>query len=251
MNDKKKPRNEVIRFRSNKKLNKLVFSYDHENGSINIPDADINSIQVERSYKRQSGKNKVLSSISGTSSEPTFAVNDMIIKDYDYIMAIDTNSLEVEGNKVSICTYCQVNSDIKKFHSSKEQTISFGSFIIFNPNKSLNPELIGWYLTIKNSLTIPFDQGRTKLAIIVDSEKDSLPMFNSGAKPFFLDFHLNEQLKFCYASDKDTDTISGILLKQCHLKSNELMRAYLKKSAKLGKKVYPGSYCEWYCNITT
>lgn len=249
MSNHKKPRKEIIKCKSDKKIAKLSITYDSKRDLLTMPDADINTISVERSYKRSSGKDKVLSSIPGVGMNAAFDVNSMLVKEYDYIMAIDTNSRVIDGNKVSICTCCMVLGSVKQFTTTREVSMSCDSFLIFNPLETLNPEQIGWFLAIKYLLTLPFDNGRGKLALIVDSEKDSLPKFNSRSLPFFLNHYLDKQLKFCYASDKDTDTISGILLKQCHLRSNELVRAFQKNKLNLSEKVQSPDYCDWYSKV--
>lgn len=244
----KKARNEQVIFRTREKTDRVSITLDTTNGTIHVPEADHNTMRVERSYERASGKPKVLSNVPAHQNSATLDVNTMLVKEYDYIMGIDTNTRIVNVQKFSICTYFFIMGEIQQFTDSGELPLSSGSFLICNPNEHINPERIGWYLSINHALKLPFDNGKGKLAVIVDSDKDHLPNINNQTKPYFQDNYLHKQLKFCYASDKDNDTLSGQLLKKCHISSSELMRNLTNEKI-TGLAKTETDFCDWYARL--
>ncbi|EMC8465264.1 hypothetical protein ACP6H1_26040 [Vibrio harveyi] len=234
----------------NKNVNKISVTYDPLRDGLIIPEVDPSTIRIERSYERASGKPKVLTSVQGLSDFAAFDVDTMLLEEYDYIISVDTNSREYNGQKISICTCYQVPGRASQYTvTDGVPFVHLGSFIIVNPQPNLNPELIGWHLVITNFLQLPFDTGKEMLAIIVDSEKDSLPDFNKRIKPYFNSSYLHHQVKLCYASDKDKDTLAGQMLKMCHNMSNQIFRQIQSEKAVLPKLTSGYDFCDGFVQI--
>ncbi|WP_133151282.1 hypothetical protein [Vibrio breoganii] len=235
-----------------KKCSRSHPAYDPLRDGLIIPEADPSTIRVERSYERASGKPKVLSSVQGHSDFAAFDVDTMLLEEYDYIISVDTNSREYNGQKISICTCYQVPGKVLQ-HVGTDGVpfVHLGSFIIVNPQPHINPELIGWHLVITNFLRLPFDTGKEMLAFIVDSEKDSLPEFNKRIKPYFKSSYLHHQVKLCYASDKDKDTLAGQMLKMCHNTSNQIFRQIQNEKTALPKLTNGSDFCDGFVQVTS
>ncbi|HCG8655599.1 TPA: hypothetical protein NKA12_004601 [Vibrio parahaemolyticus] len=252
MSTEKKTRDEKVTFQVNKNVNKISFTYDPLRDGLIIPEADPSTIRVERSYERASGKPKVLSSVQGHSEFAAFDVDTMLLNGYDYIISVDTNSREYNGQKISICTCYQVPGKVSQYVGTDGVPfIHLGSFIIVNPQPHINPELIGWHLVITKFLRFPFDTGKEMLAIIVDSEKDSLPEFNKRIKPYFKSSYLHHQVKLCYASDKDKDTLAGQMLKMCHNTSNQIFRQMQIEKTVLPKLTNGSGFCDGFVQVVS
>ncbi|EGQ9249117.1 hypothetical protein ACTHGC_004573 [Vibrio parahaemolyticus] len=251
MSTEKKTRDEKVTFQVNKNVNKISFTYDPLRDGLIIPEADPSTIRVERSYERASGKPKVLSSVQGHSEFAAFDVDTMLLNGYDYIISVDTNSREYNGQKISICTCYQVPGKVSQYVGTDGVPfIHLGSFIIVNPQPHINPELIGWHLVISNFLRFPFDTGKERLAIIVDSEKDSLPEFNKRVKPYFKSSYLHHQVKLCYASDKDKDTLAGQMLKMYHNTSNQIFRQMQSEKTVLPNLTNGSGFCDGFVQVS-
>ncbi|TQQ59121.1 hypothetical protein FLL83_17625 [Vibrio cholerae] len=248
----KKPRDEKLIFRLKEGTGRISVAYDPLKNGLILPNTiDPNSVRVERTYERDSGKQKVLSSVQGFRNFAAFDIDTMLMQEYEYIISVDTNSRIINGKKVSVCTCYQVPGPVKKYIGTEGIPFThLGSFVIFNPLIDINPELIGWHLVITNFLKTPFDDGEKMLAIIVDSEKDSLPKFNVRNKPYFLDFFLHKQLKFCYASDKDKDTLAGQMLKMCHNVSNQIFQIIYDRNEIMPDIMDGLGFCDGYFCVT-
>ncbi len=244
MSSDKKPRMEQFSFTPKPNKSSVRVTYDQARNGFILPDAIPDSIKVERSYERDSGKPKILSSVQGVTDFATFDIDSMIMAEYDYLISIDTNSREWKGNKISICTAYSVPEKLSKYIDG----VPFhrlDSYIIVNPRLDINPEKIGWALIISN-LRLPIHAKGSVTGIIVDSEKDSLPAYNSGKKPFFETSYLPKQLKFCYASDKDKDTLTGQMLKMCHNVSNQIFRQIELEKMELPTVSNGADFCDGY-----
>ncbi|MEL4340061.1 hypothetical protein AAEH92_04995 [Shewanella xiamenensis] len=245
MSTDKKSRKEMFTFTTKEHVSEINFIYDKERDIFILPEADPNSIRVERSYERNSGKPKILSSVQAHRNFAALDVDTMLTKEYNYLISIDTNSREYDGKNLSICTCYQVPGKLDKFIDG----VPFHhliSYVIVNPSKDINPEIIGWHLVIEKQIKVPFDNGKGVMAIVVDSEKDLLSKFNSGELPYFKDHYLPSQLKFCYASDKDKDTLSGQMLKMCHNVSNQVFRHIQTERKTIPLLTNGNGFCDGY-----
>ncbi|MDN3681802.1 hypothetical protein QWZ04_15970 [Vibrio tapetis subsp. quintayensis] len=245
MSSDKKPRIDKIQFTTKEKVSQITFTYDRTRDGFILPDANSESIKVERSYDRDSGKPKVLSNVPGVTNFASFDVDRMLMEEYDYLISIDTNSRELKGKKISICTCYYVPGKLRQ-HKNGVPFYQLTSYIIVNPNMDVNPEQIGWALVINNNLKLPLDDKDEIMAIVVDSEKDSLPKYNTRSKPYLGQSYLPEQLKFCYASDKDKDTLPGQMLKMCHNVSNQIFRQMQLEKTDLPPLTNGGGLCDGY-----
>lgn len=211
----KKERIESFSFKT-KKTNNISFIYDYKKNGF-IIDKEIleeKSLKVEKSYKRNSGKDKILTSILLDENFTIFNVDEILKKEYEHVIAIDTNSKEYDGDKISICTCYYVPGLIKHYRNEipYEHLVTY---IIRNPIEGINPEKIGWSLVLKNNII----NTQKKVAVVVDSEKDSLNKFNKKF-PYHLEDKLDDNINFVYASDKDIDSLAGSMIKMCHNASN-------------------------------
>ncbi|WP_321414383.1 hypothetical protein [uncultured Desulfobacter sp.] len=221
MNSPKKPRSETIYFTTKGEVSEIQFDYDNE-GNLYMPDADPNTVRVEKSYSRASGKDKILTSVFTSAASANFEIDKTLRESYAYVYSIDTNSLNFKGTKISICTCYAVPAHLK--HYTKEIPFNLlASYLIINPKPEINPECIGWHLVMSHNTNMAFSE-LNKLAVIVDSEKDSLLQFNQRLRPFYNNCHLKDHVYFVYASDKDKDSLPGQMLKMCHNVSNQIAK---------------------------
>lgn len=219
----KKPRDEWIYFKTKDKVTKLTITLDPKKDGVIAHDADPGSMKLVRSYQRDSGKAKVLTSIPIGSIFSNFTTGASLKESFTYLMAIDTNSLEFKGKKLSICT-CYVVPDRLGSYGSEIPFEHLVSYLIINPKIGINPETIGWHLVIENHVKPSLILKSNRLGIIVDSEKDALDSYNFKEEPYLGSFQKPVNISFCYASDKDKDSLPGKMIKMCHNVSNSISR---------------------------
>ncbi|WP_156803869.1 hypothetical protein [Alishewanella aestuarii] len=219
MSDEKKPRSEIITFETKGTVSKITVVYDSVHGVFHFPEAEPKSLFLERSYQRNSGKPKVLTSMAARSNNASFDPDKFLQNNYDYAISIDTNTKQYKGHKISICTCYHVPKRLSAYGSD----IPFShlvSYVILSPIDGVNPEQIGWSLVIENNIRPAKNPSR--IAVIVDSEKDALPNYNLREKPYFAEYYLPDNTTMHYASDKDRDSLAGQMLKMCHNAANQL-----------------------------
>lgn len=141
------------------------------------------------------------------------------------MISIDTNTKQYQGNKISICTCYHVPKKLSNYRKGIPYN-HLVSYVILSPTDIVNPEQIGWSLVIENHLRPA--ESTSKIAVVVDSEKDSLSEYNARKKAYFDKHYLPSNMLMHYASDKDTNSLAGEMLKMCHNVSNQLHQYMLK-----------------------
>lgn len=249
MSNKKKTRNEKFYYRTKDNVSQISITYDQSLGGFVLHDADPASVRVEKSYDRESGKEKILGNIFSGSDFATFDIDEILKRQYSYLISIDTNSRTYKNRKVSICTCYAVPGKLKD-HGNAIPFNHLVSYLIINPKSTLNPETIGWSLVIKHNLKLPLPNKNERLAIIVDSEKDSLESYNNKEKPYCGDVFLPEQVFLGYASDKEKDNLPGQMIKMCHNVSNQIAQKIFSDNFEIPHLSNSSDLYEGYCVIT-
>jgi hypothetical protein len=156
--------------------------------------------RVTTSYVRANGKSKVLMRFFLFGEIPT-ADSAVYLDKFDAIYAIDTNTKpDASGNPVSVtaiveCIPGGVSVDgARSAQFTKVQTIVFDS-------DSDAYERIGWRLGIDHIQQINSGTGRTKFAIIVDSDLGLLEDVARRKVPIFEDQYLPNDFEIIYTSD--------------------------------------------------
>lgn len=94
-----KKRDETVNFIVNAPDGRLEFIYDHETGRMGATNAE--RYVSERSYER-ANRRKVLTRVPSIDNGAYFNADDAINKNYDLLIAIDTNSQPILNRDVSI-----------------------------------------------------------------------------------------------------------------------------------------------------
>jgi hypothetical protein len=189
--------------------------YDEQSGKIELVGAEPGSTKVERSYKREGGKgDKVVASVPHDPGAP-FDPDDAL-KSFENVVIMDTNKRTIAGKDCAVCF--SYNIPVKL--TEHEGGIPYGplaAYFIVGIKKGVNPERIGWHLTLSNSISSEYNpRVHGRLAVVTDSELGLHPDINRQRVPYYADHTLPEWAKLVYASDKETDTLGGEIIKACH-----------------------------------
>lgn len=147
----------------------------------------------------------------------TIIHNDIeLFENYDFIFVMDTNCKPYNEKKVCLGMIGQlyINSDNDEISLHKLAHISFELDISCEDN----PEKYTWLKFIE--ILISKIGSDKKIALVVDSELDSLTSYNNG-NPILLDHKLPENMTFIYASADKTDTILNQAIIQCDKAATE------------------------------
>ena len=218
-----KERSNWIYAKSAEKVSSLYVNYNASTDSFSIDGLDINSIKHVVSHERDTGKDKVISSFPvGANSFSMLSFEEQVVKSFDYLVAIDTNTKKepIEGFIVSACVAYNIQEDIKL---KEYGTLSYlCSYVMLDPAGSLKPEPLGWYLTISKRID-PKRIGNKKIGVIVDSELGKIPQINSRAVPLFENYKLPDQLSLIYSSSDKSDHLGNQMIKFCDRAAKDIL----------------------------
>ena len=224
----------------------IRINYDSITGRLELVGAEPGSTRVVRSYKRDSGKDdKVTSSIPHGAGAP-FDPDDAL-KSFESVIAMDTNKRTIAGKECAVCFSYFIPVKLTK-HEGDIPYHALTAYLIVGIKKGVNPERIGWHLTLTNN--IKFDpSAHTNLALVTDSELGMHPQINAREIGYYGGDLLPEWAKLVYASDKETDTLGGALLNACHNAATAVLAEFRKGSNPFEKMHEGDENYEGYVNI--
>ena len=185
--------------------------HDNESGieyDINLPLSTI--------YERASGKDKTLNYF------PSGSLNDInsILLNYARILDMDTNTKD----NISVTAIAQC-------FSQKTETGFRGTIVItcnkWDSSPFPKPEIQAWAVVIDEiMLQRPVKSRSERIAIIVDSELDSLPAYNAQQKPLTSNLYLPSNFSLIYASaDSGSEFLANKLIKLCDKHAAKILNA--------------------------
>lgn len=176
-------------------------------------------------YERESNP-KVLSYSDGAIKPYENASN--VLKNYEYLCAIDTNTRKINGRTLSVSIIC-----IGRWYDEGEYTkFSFDPHLymdIFDDKHK--PELFAWCEFIKLIVKGENNDGDGTFGVIVDSELGDIPNMNNRSIPIYEEYYLPEKFSLVYASADKSDTVQNKIIKKCDQLATERIN-YLEKHLK-------------------
>jgi len=178
--------------------------------------------RIEYSYKRSSGKHKVLT--TGPISGANCYINpNLPIVEFDHLFAVDTNTRIIGKDNVSVgcIIHCKVGS-LEGDSLALEVSTLFGWYeyrnIVGDPEKLFWKEMLE---VICNS-----DIGiEGKVGFIVDSDLGNHEKFNNRELPIYENYYLPKRFTMIYGStDVGKECLANKLISFCDQRSNYLLR---------------------------
>jgi hypothetical protein len=201
--------------------------YDFETDRIEIFGAVPGSAKTERRFERPSGKPKVVTSIPSDGRSAFDAKRALYA--YDWAFAVDTNSIDLHGSRCAACFSHYVQLPPRGYTGSLLWR-PLGAFLIRGIAPGINPERIGWFLTL--SSLAPHLRHLGRIALVVDSELGLHPAINMRHIGYYESFLLPENVTMVYASaDTDKDTLQGVLIHASDRSSRRVLEEFQKGEA--------------------
>lgn len=227
----KKPRNEFIEFYVDDFEGKLEFTYNFVEDSLEIKDQIIDNAKVETSYDKTSydktsGKVKRTNSTPLKNTELPFDCDRAIFKNFDVLIAIDTNTKLINDNLVSVTSSYFVNKLISECNKTGQYPfVPFASHLFININESINAEKLGWHTIISNYVQNKFPRNY-RIGVVVDCDLGAHDSINSHKNPYFEQFNLPENIQLIYASsDTKNDSIANQMINFSDKLANNIMKS--------------------------
>jgi hypothetical protein len=192
----------------------LTVHYDHRTDQIEIEGAEPGTTRTERTYTRESGKPKVVASVP-SNGKSAFSAKDALFA-YDWVLAADTNSRTLFGKHCAVCvSYFTPTPPAACDRSAGVPFICLAAYLLVGIRQDVNPEQLGWHLTITRNLGAPMPRSH-RIALVVDSELGSHADINSRKIGYYLHHKLPPQLTIGYSSsDVDNETLGGKMIRMC------------------------------------
>ena len=209
----------------------LTIQYDPLQDAIEIEGAEPGSTRTESYHLRDSGKPKVISSVPTFGSSPFTTTKALLV--YDRVIAIDTNTRIVDGVRWAVCFSYHVPEPLSRY-KGEFPWFPLGAFLIRDVVDGVNPEQIGWHLTLQHYLP-RFRHDDESLAVVVDSELGRHRDINARTSGYYGTHLLPPRTALIYASsDKDKNTLQGTLIRACDAASTQIWTQLLPTLPSLG-----------------
>jgi hypothetical protein len=192
----------------------LTVHYDPQTDQLEIEGAEPGSTRTERSYARDSGKPKVVASVP-SEGKSAFTAKDALFA-YDWVVAVDTNTKTLFGKRCGVCvSYFTRTPPASCERSAGVPFICLAAYLMVGMRDGINPEQIGWHLTMTRNLGAPIPSSH-RVAFVVDSELGSHSAINSRKSGYYRHHLLPPQLTISYSSsDVDNETLGGLMIRMC------------------------------------
>lgn len=219
----KKPRHDIIEWTTAGEVSSLNFDVDPTSGRITFLEADPTKTKLKTIYERESGKDKILTSIATTSQSSSFDTDATLRDRFDHLIAIDTNTKFWRGRRIAITTaYCAMDS--LSGYGSEIPFDHLCSFLVVGLEEEEKAEPIGWFLTLNYKINARHFSSRT-LGIVVDSELGDHDLINSGRKNFYFRYLLPQTFTLIYATDAVRDQLPNQMIRYCDKANNTVFEA--------------------------
>jgi hypothetical protein len=203
----KKSRTEYIYGTTVGEVAELIVSVDSSTGRITFGN-DMTNVYLESSFERPKGP-KAVYRIPQENDDITFESEEALLKNFDFLCAVDTNSRTIQGKRVSAVGVITCRVKGIPSPTNLERFWEFGApfFVEFVGIRHEKPENLGWMFVLQQLWERGIIDGKKRAGLIVDSALGSFNDYNHGRKPIFENFHLPPNTRLIYASADKKDSI--------------------------------------------
>src|ERR1051326_6260347 len=165
----KKHRDECVHAIVDCRTGEITISYDPVSKEVRIEGAE--HCATERSYARGTGKPKVLSRIPSHTGGMFFDTIDAIQNNYDFLVAVDTNTRVFGGHKSSVTgvTVAQKAWAVGSRTAASRCWQYFTPLCIDFTDLAAPPEKVGWIVALQSLEQHGIINREMRLGIVVDS----------------------------------------------------------------------------------
>lgn len=218
----KKPRSESVYATTAGEVSEINISYDPATDTVSFESPVVNTYNVT-SYKRRKG-DKVLNrtKIDG----PNLGFNPSnSLKEYDGIIAIDTNTVQIEDRVLSVTGIVHAKWALD---NGKKDQIHFGTPFCLEYRDLAEPkEKIGWMMALHQLTINGYFADSERVAVVVDAFLGDISKMNSRDLPIFSSYYLPEPFTLIYASaDSGQEHLANKLIRSADKAANMLIKFF-------------------------
>lgn len=245
----KKPRQEVVEFYTNSFNGNIELQYNFLDETLAIKNADVYNAKMETTYIKDSGKEKRTNSTPINPHKLTFNSHDALHNNYDLLVAIDTNTINIDGQRVSVTMSYFLEKPLK-YYDKQIPFLPGACYLFVDVEENINAEKLGWHTIISNNINLNIARN-FKIGLIVDCDLGLHSSINNRDHPYFEDSYLPSNMNLIYASsDSTTDSLQNKMISFCDKFANKVIKSKdLLNHLVNGKFKYNLPYCNKYCEI--
>jgi hypothetical protein len=181
----------------------------------------IGEARLEFTRERDNKGPKMLHTSSSPNNVTWFSTNHQLLA-YDHLIAVDTNTNNLNGSTVSITAAYHLIPE--KHEKGLAHCRAAVITLLELWNVAEKQENLGWYQVL-NAIEANPNSFRGKIGLIVDSDLGEHQAFNSREKPIFGDYYLPDNVTIIYGSDKGgAEHLSTKMIKYCHDLASDLYK---------------------------
>lgn len=144
-------------------------------------------------------------------------------KQFDLIIAIDTNTVTIGGTKYHVGFAIQPVLCFKHKNLIDIAPLKKPNLVLIGEEskpENRNIQHLIQYIQTRDFSKRSTSFDKLKIGIITDSDLGSIPAINKREAPLIDDFYLPQNVQLVYASDAASDTLLNYLIKWCHKGAN-------------------------------
>lgn len=205
-------------------VTEIVVTVDERTGDIQFGGAMVNTYS-EVSYKRTKGP-KVVSRIPQADPTLSFNSSTALFKNYDFLCAVDTNTREINDQRVSVVGVVTFRQAPPPEGASEYWALDVPFCWEFVGLKVEKPENFGWVAALEKLHHLKLIEPEMRVGMVVDSDLGNLIDYNARRKPYFESHMLPENVQLIYASaDTGGESLLNRVLKVADSVSAQVLDA--------------------------
>jgi len=204
----KKPRRRYVEFSTTHETKDVVIGIASDASEIRFA-TEMSDAHAVTGYEREKGGFKVLNKIPGISDSISIGPERALSK-FDYLLAVDTNTKDIEGRPLSITGIVKACHD-----SGNDMGVSIAPRVValieFRPTRREDAERLGWILALKLLVERSEIKLDDKIGMIVDHDMNAHSEINSRNQPVYGNEYLPGSVYLVYAYDRGEFTANRLI----------------------------------------
>jgi hypothetical protein len=239
-----KPRDQYLIATTKGEVSEISLSVGAD-GSIQF-ETDMVDARLETTYARPK-KPKVVHRINVEPDKMYLNANMGLIANYGIVFAVDTNTREINGHRVSMTAVVQLLPD----RGDGELPMEPLCFVEFLDVQS-RPEQLGWIVAAKNITRAPQYQSVAKIGFVVDCDETNIPAYNVRTLPVYRQNLLPQRVTLIYATaDTGPECLANALIKYADYTRRSLLDAIASGRVPMNAQRVPAGRGYGYAGVRT
>jgi hypothetical protein len=180
-------------------------------------------------YESESGKERVITRIQDKVVVGESDILRHLSSTFDVIVAIDTNTKEIAGERISACgiVHCILQRLPGAERDGYYASFPWQNTLLFrNSPSDLSPEKFAWITEIRRIKNDRLHLGASRFAIVTDHDMNNHALLNAQKSPIFGDIYLPDNFTLLYGrGDGSSESILNELVKHCDKESSTVLEA--------------------------